>query len=279
MDEIDIAELQRLLRSPESSKAWEEFLRHYSPVILQVVKSFEHDPDHVADCFLFVCEKLCERRFRRLLCFRPQGPAGFPTWLRAVTRNLCLDWHRREFGRHRVFEAISRLSAFDQDVFRVVIEQGHPAETAFLILQPRYPHIKPETFSQSAEQIQSLLTARQRWLLTVQRPVVGSIDVPADDAGDVGLDPPDPAPGPEEVFSLAELHEVLRRAVTALSPRERMLIRLRFQHELTLQQVSLALNLGSPQEADRQIREVLVRLKASLVRKSRPVAENEEGRP
>jgi CHAT domain-containing protein len=32
-----------------------------------------------------------------------------------VCRNLCVDWHRQEFGRHRVFESVSRLPALAQE--------------------------------------------------------------------------------------------------------------------------------------------------------------------
>ncbi|MEI4927199.1 sigma factor, partial [Klebsiella pneumoniae] len=73
---------------------------------------------------MFVCEKLCERKYRRLLSFRPNGRARFSTWLRAVVRNLSLDWLRSKFGRRQVFRSIVRLGAIDQEIFKSVFQRG-----------------------------------------------------------------------------------------------------------------------------------------------------------
>lgn len=122
MDDPEIAQILQNLHSHQAPEAWAEFLRSFSPLILQVVRMTERDADHVADCYLFVCEQLSLRQFRRLGRFQPNGPASVPTWLRAVVRNLCLDWRRREFGRHRVFESLQRL-------------QGHLAECDYCLSQ------------------------------------------------------------------------------------------------------------------------------------------------
>ena len=110
----------RRLRSPDPHDGWAAFLDAYSPLLLDVVRHFERDDDAAGDCCLIMCEQLCRNDFRRLRCFRTDGPASFTTWLRAVARNLCLDWHQQEFGRHRVFESIARLPALDQEVFKKV---------------------------------------------------------------------------------------------------------------------------------------------------------------
>ena len=82
------------LASGDPKPAWSEFLESYSPLVLQVVRLFETDNDPVGDCFVFVCEQLRRNGFQRLKRFRPDGAASFATWLRAVIRNLCLDWRR-----------------------------------------------------------------------------------------------------------------------------------------------------------------------------------------
>src|SRR5579863_3693252 len=129
-DRRRLGEWLRALRSEAPAQAWAAFLDHYSPIILQVIVLFERDPDAVADCFLFTCEQLSNKNFRRLQQFRPDGAASFATWLRAVVRRLCVDWHRREFGRSRIFECIGRLSKIDQAVFRTLYENGERAEDA-----------------------------------------------------------------------------------------------------------------------------------------------------
>ena len=90
-------------------RAWDEFLDEYAALVLQIVHLFERDPDRVDDCFVFVCEQLKKNDLRRIRRFDENGSASFPTWLRAVVRNLCLDWRRSRFGRPRSFRVIARL--------------------------------------------------------------------------------------------------------------------------------------------------------------------------
>jgi RNA polymerase sigma factor (sigma-70 family) len=81
--------------------AWTEFLHAYVRVVMQVISACERDSENRHECFVYACEQLCRNRFHRLRQFQPEGPATFSTWLRAVVRNLCVDWQRKA-GRHRV---------------------------------------------------------------------------------------------------------------------------------------------------------------------------------
>lgn len=107
MDSEQIARILDELKSGRATGAWAEFLQACSPLILHVVQSFQHDADSIADCYLYVCEQSCRNNFRRLLRFRPDGPASFSTWLQVVVHNLCLDWRRKHYGRARLFESIA----------------------------------------------------------------------------------------------------------------------------------------------------------------------------
>ena len=124
----------------------------------------ERDSDFVPDCFQFVCEGLSANSFRRLRRFRPEGPAVFSTWLRAVVRNLCLDWRRRQFGRHRFFKSISNLSFFDQEVFRHLYERRLSFDDTIHSLQSAFPEITHTLLAESKARMREL-TARQRRLL------------------------------------------------------------------------------------------------------------------
>lgn len=108
MVETRIDQILEQLGSPASHEAWSLFLEDYGGIIYQVIRHFEADSDDAADCFQFVCERFCEAKFRRLRRFNPAGAAKFTTWLRAVARNLCLDWQRKQFGRPRLFRSIAR---------------------------------------------------------------------------------------------------------------------------------------------------------------------------
>ena len=262
--EPQVDALFRRLRSQESREAWAKFLDAYTPVMLQVIRLFEREEDAVGDCYLFVCEHLCQNGFRRLLHFRPQGPARFSTWLCAVVRNLCLDWHRQEFGRERVFESVARMPAFDREVFQSLCVDCLPADEAWLKLKFRFPGITLEQLADSSERIQQALTARQKWLLSVRRMRTTPAFTSTAAQDDALLQIPSEMPNPESWAALHEERAALARGLSRLSTRDRLLIRLRFERDLTLEEIARLLQLDNAQSADRRIREVVARLRQEM---------------
>ena len=263
MEDLQIARILRLFHSSEPQSAWEEFLRLYSPLIRRVVLMFEKDEDHAADCFLFVCEQLCRSRFKRILRYQINGPARFTTWLHAVVRNLCLDWHRKEFGRHRISQSIARLSTIDQAIFRCSYDQGMSSEEIFVSLRLRNPHLTREMVEGSLERIRNSLTHRQLWLLSLRMNGMHGCEAQGGHS-ELSYQIPAPDPDPESLASLEERRGALRRAVARLPGDDRLLLRLRFEQELTLQQVADIMRLGDTQRVDRRIREVLERLRKEM---------------
>ena len=105
------ADLLRRLRSADAGAAWVEFLDLYAPLIMNTAGQFEYEQDRISECFLYACAQLNDNGFRRLLKFNTTGKATFRTWLGSVVFNLCVDWHRREYGRASLLPAISALPA------------------------------------------------------------------------------------------------------------------------------------------------------------------------
>jgi RNA polymerase sigma factor (sigma-70 family) len=261
----EIGRILEGLSSREPQEAWDQFLAAYSPIVLQVIQAFEREPDFAGDCFVFVCEQLRREQFRRLRRFRPDGSASFATWLRVVVRNLCLDWHRREFGRLQIFRAISRLDPFDQEVFRSIYHRGLSREDCILRFRAGHPDLTPAQIEESLNRIQQLLTPRQRWLLQVRRPRIRPLENGQDeDRQALGGQILDLAPDPETLSAQKEQEDALARAVAALSSSERLLIKLRFDQELTLLEIARLMDLKDAQTADRRIRDVLEKLRTQL---------------
>ncbi|MGH8246360.1 MAG: hypothetical protein ACREUU_08000, partial [Gammaproteobacteria bacterium] len=98
MDDRQAGDVLKRLGSRQASNAWAEFLREYSPIILQVVQLFERDPDHVSGCFLFVCERLHEKGFRRLRAFQPGGPAAFTSAGFSGSATVCINYGAASYG-------------------------------------------------------------------------------------------------------------------------------------------------------------------------------------
>jgi len=265
MDDPRVGGMLRQLRSRDQREAWAGFLDAYSPLLLDVVGLFERDEDAAGDCYLFVCEQLCRNGFRRLRRFRTDGPASFATWLRAVARNLCLDWHRQEFGRHRVFESIARLPALDQEIFKKVFVDGLSADAAHLTLEASLPGLTLAEVGRCIGRIEQSLTPRQRWLLSVRRARGGrGANTGTEDSADVLERIPGEGPDPESLAALREERAALHRALASLSSRDRLLIRLRFEQELTLEEIARLLNLDNAQSADRRVREALEELRKAM---------------
>jgi RNA polymerase sigma factor (sigma-70 family) len=261
--ETPINELLERLRSHRRDEAWTLFVKEYAALIFQIIRRFERDADDASDCFQFVCEQLVKNSFRRLRAFQPDGPAMFSTWLRAVVRNLCLDWHRKRFGRHRIFRSITRLSDLDQEIFRCVHEGGASPHEALVVLAPRFPKLTLDIVSEAIERINKELSANQRWLLHA-RGLASRLNRPEPEETRRTLEPSDSQPDPEARVILEEKRAMAMQALDRLTKREKLLMRLRFEEELTLEQIATLLDLGNPQRVDRQINEILSKLRRDV---------------
>jgi RNA polymerase sigma factor (sigma-70 family) len=264
-NDLEITHLLQRLASQEPPEAWGEFLTAYSPLIHQVIQVFERGPDLVGDCFLFVCEKLCHDQFRRLRRFKSDGRARFSTWLRVVVRNLCLDWHRQEFGRQQIFHTIARLTPLDQEVFRRVYIQNLTKEDCYFRLLEHYRELTLSLIEDSLNRIQQALTPRQLWLLQTRRPKAESLEDGTDEHEGSSRQTTDPGPDPETLAAAKEQQAALESALGQLHASERLLLKLRFDQEMTLLGIARLMELKDAQTADRRIRDVLEKLRKKLL--------------
>lgn len=94
--------LTRLLDARDAAAedvAWREFVGAYSPLVLQVARSTATSRDAAMDTYTFVLEQLREQNCRRLRAYAARSGARFSTWLLVVAKRLCVDFHRRRYGR------------------------------------------------------------------------------------------------------------------------------------------------------------------------------------
>lgn len=254
-----------LLDGAEPDEAWSIFIGSYHPLILRVVRLFARDDDDSSDCFVFVCAQLRERRCSRLRKFDPDGPAKFSTWLYSVVFNLCRDWRRRRRPSYRPFRSISKLPAFDQEVFHLCFEKHETSAEALEHLRPRFPFASEERLEAAIERLHSRLTSRQRWLLQARWPQLHSLTgVVAGSDEPLELPIPDRDSDPEAIANQRELVSRVGRAVKKLQPADVLLLRLRFEQELTLAEVARLMGMKNPQAVDRQIERILDRLRREI---------------
>lgn len=261
--QVTIDELLHRLNSVDAGPAWAEFINRYSAVIMNVVNRFEYGQDRSNECFLYVCEKLSDRQFRRLQKFNVVGKAKFQNWLATVVFNLCVDWHRMEFGRARMLPAIAALPAFDQLIYLHCFEQGMSRDTCYQTIKSDFPGIKIDQVIASLGRIHSLLTPRQRWHLSVHNFRRGGGASP-DGSGVQQI--PYPGPNPDSLAQTQEEVTTLQAALADLSVDQRLLLHLRFQEGLTFKRIAQLEQLGDAYRARRHVQAALDTLFVKLER-------------
>jgi RNA polymerase sigma factor (sigma-70 family) len=229
------------LNSVDAGPAWARFIDCYSGQIMKSVRQFEYEQDRAHECFLYVCEALSDNGFRRLLAFRTDGTARFRTWLGTVVFHLCVDWHRKEFGRAQMLPAISALPAFDQSVYHLYFEQGLKKESCLQILLDEFPDLTPVQLSSSIERIYRTLTPRQRWRLSLKlgrrqdgHPDLMDVDVIR--AAD---------PSPDQQLQAERERDLIEEALRQLSDDQRLALQLKYHQGLTLKDITRIMRLGN----------------------------------
>lgn len=256
-----IKDLLEQLSSGRADSAWSEFLKRYSPQILHVARQYESDHARVMDCFLYACGQLSDNGFRRLLSYRLDGPARFRTWLTAVASNLCIDWRRKQDGRYRPIAAVAGLPELDQLVYRCIYVRGMTRGQCLHALELKFPGLTDQQLSEINARLFSLLTSRQRWQLSSRK----GESVPLDEAPEPDQDEPafqlqEPGPGPDALAQMEQDRTMLEAAMSRLQPRQRLLLRLRYQENLTLEEVARLTRLPDPYRANREIQAALAAL-------------------
>jgi RNA polymerase sigma factor (sigma-70 family) len=258
MSDDTVTDLLERLSSGRVDAAWSEFLVRYSPLIKHVIRRHGLDDDHHTECFAHVCGALSDDGFRRLRSFRPDGPARFKTWLMAVVSNLCVDWRRKEQGRVRPPQCVSRLSELDQQVYRCIYVRRTSRAHCLEALASRFPELTAATVAEINARLFALLTPQQRWQMSLRPSALKPV------ASSAGSDDDDPAwqlatsgPGPDDLAAELQEQRQLQDALSKLPAEQRLLLRLRYEQNLTLAEVARLTGQPDPFRANRQIQAAL----------------------
>ncbi|MDX1555371.1 MAG: sigma-70 family RNA polymerase sigma factor [Xanthomonadales bacterium] len=252
-DHGDIEALLHRLNTAEAGAAWAEFIDRFSPLIIRAVRQFEFQQDRANDCYLYVCEHLCDNGFRRLLRFNTRGKAQFATWLGSVIYHLCVDWHRQEYGRAQMLPAIAALPALERAVYRLHFEQALNREACLQTLRDEYPDLSREMFSAAISQVFKVLTPRQRWQMNLRQQRKPMLRGGNPDVVTLGTDLQNPRSETESV----QRREQLAAAMTRLDPELRLVLNLRYVEGMTLQKIADLLKLRDAFRARRMVERAL----------------------
>jgi DNA-directed RNA polymerase specialized sigma subunit len=157
------------------------------------------------------------------------------------------------------------MPVFDREVFQIVFVDCLPAEEGCLKLKTRFPGITIDQLADSSERIEKALTPRQKWLLSVRRTrTTPGFKGTAEQENERLLQVPSAAPNPESWAALEEQRAAQARGLSRLSTRDRLLIRLRFERDLTLEEIARVLQMDNAQTVDRRIREAVAMLRREM---------------
>ncbi len=114
--------------------------------------------------------------------------------------------------------------------------------------------------------VRESLSSRQLWLINARQARARGASQPSGMAEQDApvQDPVDPRPDQESLLASQEKQEQLRSALAELQVPERLLIRLRFEEGLSLEQIAKVTGLGDAQRVHRRIASILGTLRKKL---------------
>ena len=265
-DPLSDAELLTLFQN-EPDRAWQCFIDKYADNIFSLIRSLGFDYDESMDRFVYVCEKLCEKDFRRLKGIKYAGSYGdLSPWVRQVVKRLCINWAWSEDGRKRLLKPISRLGARERRVFELYFWNGlSPAEIEERLRQEHFDGVEPATVFTALDQILSQLSEKKLWRLISNLSRARrsfSLDE-VDEESDLGLDPRDERPDPEQELIRREEDQRLQHGLQALPRQDLLIVQFRFEHALSTREIAEMLKL-SEHQVKRALKASLQCLKKSL---------------
>jgi RNA polymerase sigma factor (sigma-70 family) len=196
----------------------------------------------------YVRLRLIEDDYEVLRRFR--GESRISTYLNVVIQRCFLDYRHQEWGRWRASAAARRLGATAMQLERLVYRDGYTfPEATRILLQSHEVHCTEEELDSLWPEIPQRLDHR----------VFGEDVLEASE-------PRAPAPEPDEIDdqrTTERAQRALQAALDALSPREQLILRLRFVDQLTIADIARTLGLPATPLYPR-VRRIFRRLRRSL---------------
>lgn len=235
----------------EPHQAWRVFIDRYADAIFSLIRSLGFDYDQAMDRFVFVCEKFCEKDFRRLKTIKYAGSRGDLTpWIRQVVKRLCINWAWSEDGRKRLLKPIAQLGPLEQRVFELYFWQGlTPSAIEERLRQEHFADVESTPVFEALDQILSRISEKKLWrLISNLARARGSVSL--DDVNEetgMAWDGPADQADPEIDLIHREQDRILQRALQHLPERQVLVLQFRFEHALSIKEVAEIMRLEEPE--------------------------------
>jgi RNA polymerase sigma factor (sigma-70 family) len=172
--------------------------------------------------------KLVENDYHILRKFRHES--SFRTFITVVIQHQCLDFRTAQWGKWRPSAEALRQGPLAVLLEKLLTRDGHTFSEACEILRTNH---RVEASDAELQRLHALLPHR---LPRRHEDDSALVNVPAD-----GLNAESAAIQSEASQVRARLAQALERALFALEPRDRLLLKLRFRHDMTVAYIARAL--------------------------------------
>ena len=147
------------------------FLKEYSRALLHVARVQSSNYDDMMDRYEYILEQLRANNYQRLQSYTGDRKTQLVTWLYVVAKRLCVDYHRKRYGRDRG-ELESPVTAAERQARRCLadlladelITDAIPDDS---MLDPETQLCRRET-QDALETAVASLTAQEQLLITLR---------------------------------------------------------------------------------------------------------------
>ncbi len=218
------------------------------------------------EVYTSVCERLRAHDFQALRRFRTA--ADLTPWLSIVTANACRDRFRKNKATSVPQAVLDKLDQREKLVFRYYYQKQLSHDEIAGVLSSR--HQEPCTVIEVADaiaKIDSLLTTGRRWFLlaalSANKPA-HSIEALREEQGYQPAASPAAASSYGEALEFQERVHQLTEALHHLSPNDRLLILLRFEHGMTAPQIAEIMHYDNHRQVYTRLRTVFNKLRGLM---------------
>ena len=150
---------------------WSAFLKEYSRALLHVARVQSSGYDDMMDRYEYILDQLRANNYQRLQQYDSDSKTQLVTWLYVVAKRLCVDYHRRRYGRDRT-ESESAATSAERQARRCLVDllvdelipQAMPDDSA---VDPETQLCTRETH-EALETAVASLTAQDQLLITLR---------------------------------------------------------------------------------------------------------------
>ncbi len=257
------------------SEAWQGFVLHYSPFLKKTIGRYVRDGELLEDLYVSLLEKLFNEKLNSF-----SGRSSLSTWLFIVTRNHCRDYFRSDGGIRHVMGVLGALDTKDARFFKLFYLHGLPINEVLKSMQTEIDvSISYLDLIECDERLKERISEKKfgnilERLLTVKRP--RPLPILGNETGGIAAHPAfgSSLPPPDTLLDgqvLAEAIDNLRSALLKLPCRDRLILKLRFEHKASARRICEILDLGNEKQVYRTLNRLFVKLKEMLLERGLPL--------